>query len=383
MKFSGEWLENPATQALCRALDAEGAQALFVGGCVRNALLGAAVADIDLATDAIPARVIEIAEKAGFRAIPTGIDHGTVTVIVKGVAHEITTFRRDVETDGRHATVAFSTHIEEDAARRDFTMNALYARADGTVLDPLNGLPDLEARRVRFVGDPQARIIEDYLRILRYFRFHAWYGDPVQGLDPDALAAIAEHAQGLEGISRERIGHEMRKLLAAPDPAPALAAMQACGVLNRVLPGADSRAIAPLVHIEADLPPSWLRRLTALGGLDAADALRLSRQEAKALKSRQEAMSLGLSEAAWRLGADAARDGVLALSALMTTPPPDGWQAKIQGAAAAQFPIKAEDLPPNLIGPAIGAALKQLTRQWIASDFRASKAELLAGLATN
>ncbi|MDP1577484.1 MAG: CCA tRNA nucleotidyltransferase, partial [Cypionkella sp.] len=168
MKISDDWIGHPGTQALCKVLAQAGCQALFVGGCVRNSLLGVPVADIDIATNARPEIVSNLAETAGFRVVPTGIEHGTVTVIAQGLAHEVTTFRRDVETDGRRAVVAFSSDVVEDAARRDFTMNALYARADGSVLDPLGGLPDLIARRVRFVGEPQARIREDYLRILRF-----------------------------------------------------------------------------------------------------------------------------------------------------------------------------------------------------------------------
>ncbi len=173
MKVGGTWLDHPGTQALCAALEAAGHRALFVGGCVRNAILGEPVGDVDLTTDATPEAVTRIAEAAGFRTVPTGLDHGTVTVIAGGLAHEVTTFRRDVETDGRRAVVAFSARIDEDAARRDLTMNALYADRMGTVIDPLGGLADTLARRVRFVGDPETRIREDYLRILRFFRFHA------------------------------------------------------------------------------------------------------------------------------------------------------------------------------------------------------------------
>ncbi|NJM82736.1 MAG: CCA tRNA nucleotidyltransferase, partial [Tabrizicola sp.] len=255
MRIEADWISHPGTQALCAALEEAGFRALFVGGCVRNAIIGAMVSDIDLATDARPEEVTRIAEAAGFKVIPTGIDHGTVTIIARSVPHEVTTFRQDVETDGRRATVAFATDIAEDAGRRDFTMNALYADRQGLVIDPLSGLPDLLARRVRFVGDPERRIREDYLRILRFFRFHAQYGDPEAGLDADGLAASASLADGIGGLSRERIGHEMRKLLAAPDPAPALAAMERSGILARILPGADGRAIAPLVDLEAGEPP--------------------------------------------------------------------------------------------------------------------------------
>ncbi len=245
MKIAGDWLDHPGTQALCTALESTGYKALLVGGCVRNALLGVPVADIDIATDASPETVSTIAEAAGFKPVPTGIDHGTVTIVAEGRPHEVTTFRRDVETDGRRAVVAFSDRIEEDAERRDFTMNALYADRQGEVIDPLDGLPDLLARRIRFVGDAETRIREDYLRILRFFRFHAAYGDPEGGLDPEGLAACAALSAGLGTISRERITAELKKLLSARDPAPTVAAMAQSGVLLHVLPGADPRALAP------------------------------------------------------------------------------------------------------------------------------------------
>ena len=210
MKVVGAWLSAAPTQAVCAALADAGFAVLFVGGCVRNALLGLAVGDIDLATDATPETITMLAENAGFRVVPTGIDHGTVTVLAEGLAHEVTTFRSDIATDGRHATVVFSASVAEDAARRDFTMNALYATPQGDVIDPLGGLPDLLARVVRFVGDPAERIREDYLRILRFFRFYAVYGDSAQGLDADSLAACAAHADGIDTLSRERVGAEMR-----------------------------------------------------------------------------------------------------------------------------------------------------------------------------
>ncbi|WP_028030069.1 CCA tRNA nucleotidyltransferase [Gemmobacter nectariphilus] len=376
MKIAGDWLTRSGTRALCTALEAAGHQALFVGGCVRNALLGAPVADLDIATDATPDQVSHIAAAARLKVVPTGIDHGTVTVIAGQIPHEVTTFRRDVETFGRHATVAFSDRIEEDAARRDFTMNALYARIDGTVIDPLDGLPDLLARRVRFVGDATARINEDYLRILRFFRFHAWYGDPANGPDPEALAAIAGGLDGLAHVSRERIGHEMRKLLAAPDPAPSLAAMQATGVLARILPGADARVLAPLVHLEDGRPPRWQRRLAALGG--PAPDLRLSRAESAALDHIRRAMTLPLPEAAWRLGADAATDAALITAATLGQPLPADTEATIAAAAAARFPVTAADLLPSIQGAALGATLKRLESRWIASGFALDRAALLA-----
>jgi poly(A) polymerase len=373
------WLRDPATQALLRTLTDAGHQALFVGGCVRNALLGVPVADVDIATDARPEAVTRLAEAAGLRVVPTGVDHGTVTVLTGTAAHEVTTFRRDVETTGRHATVAFSGDVATDAARRDFTMNALYARADGTVVDPLGGLADLAARRVRFVGDAGARIAEDYLRILRFFRFHAWYGNPAGGIDPDGLAACAALAEGLDTLSRERVGSEVTRLLAAPDPAPAVAAMQAAGVLGRVLPGAEGRALVPLVALEGALPPRWLRRLAALGPEAAADRLRLSRRDARALADLDAAIETGAgaAELGYRFGAEAARDAILVRAALGATPPPAGWQDAVARGAAARFPVQAADLMPALAGAALGERLRALETRWIASDFTLTRADLL------
>lgn len=382
--LEADWLTEPATQAVCRALTAGGAQALFVGGCVRNTLLDVGVSDIDISTDAPPERVMDLARAAGIKAVPTGIDHGTVTLVEGGIPHEVTTFRRDVATDGRRAVVAFSTRVEEDAARRDFTMNAIYARPDGTVLDPLGGLPDLHARKVRFIGTATNRIREDYLRSLRYFRFHAWYGDDAAGFDPDALEAIAANLDGLASLSRERVGHEMLKLLAAPDPAPSVAAMRSTGALGQFLPGADDRALAPLVHLEgeAGVAPAPLRRLAALGGVDVADALRLSRAQARALNQMTEAAGEVADPAAlgYRLGASAALDAILLRHALLGAEWPSSASEAIARGAAATFPVRPADLMPGLAGPELGRALKRLEDDWIASEFTLDRAALMARL---
>jgi poly(A) polymerase len=375
--ITGDWLTHPGTQALMQAMETAGHRALFVGGCVRNALLHEPVSDVDISTDAAPETVSAIAEKAGFKPVPTGIDHGTVTVVAEGKPHEVTTFRRDVETDGRRAVVAFSDKIEEDAQRRDFTMSALYADRQGTVIDPLNGLPDLQSRRVRFVGDPETRIREDYLRILRFFRFHAAYGDPAEGLDPEGLAACAALAEGLDGISKERITAEFRKLLIARDPAPAVAAMSHAGVLARVLPGADPRALAPLVHLDAGENPRWLRRLAVLGG--EADQLRLSKAEARDLTTLRSAIGSPDTPAAlgWRLGETLAADAILARAATFGTHPPSDWRVELHRGAAARFPVTAADLMPALQGEALGARLKTLQAQWLASNLTLSRQDLL------
>jgi poly(A) polymerase len=379
MKVTGDWLMAAGTQAVCAALGRAGHQALFVGGAVRNALLGLPVADVDIATDAGPGRVTAIAEAAGFRVIPTGIDHGTVTVIADGRLHEVTTFRRDVATDGRHAVVAFTDDLAADAARRDLTMNALYAAPDGTVIDPLGAVPDLLAGRVRFVGDAARRIAEDHLRILRFFRFHAWYGDPAQGLDAEGLAACAAGAAGTEALSRERVGAEIRKLLAAADPAPAVAAMAQSGVLARVLPGAEARMLPVLIHLEGDEPIRWQRRLAALGGPDATDALRLSRTEAMEIGHIRAALSTTdrIAALAYRHGEAVARDVALLRAAALEQPPVPHWQADAARGAVAICPVGAADLMPGLQGAALGARLKAIEARWLASDLVATREELL------
>ncbi len=378
MKVAGPWVHDADAQAVCAALTGAGYRALFVGGCVRNALLGVAVSDYDIATDALPETVTNIAENAGLRVVPTGIEHGTVTVIAGGKPHEVTTFRRDVETDGRRAVVAYSRDIAEDAARRDITMNALYATPEGEVIDPLGGLPDLQARRVRFVGDAGQRIAEDYLRILRFFRFHAWYGDPSGGIDAEGLAACAALSAGIETLSRERVGAEMKKLLSAPDPAPSVASMARAGVLGAVLAGAEDRALAPLVHLEGGREARWQARLGALGLHDWSEGLRLSRAEAREMAGLREAVAEGWppAVAGWKLGAALGGDAVLVRAALAELPMPEGWEAEVARGAAAVFPVRAADLPA-LSGPALGAKLKELEARWLQADLRPSRAELL------
>ncbi|MGV6810895.1 MAG: CCA tRNA nucleotidyltransferase [Brevirhabdus sp.] len=383
MKLDADYLTDPDTVAVITMLEQAGHQAFFVGGCVRNPLLGAPVSDIDIATDARPVRVMALATGAGLANVGTGIDHGTITVLSGGEPYEVTTFRHDIETYGRRARVIFAETMEEDARRRDFTMNALYAKRDGTVLDPVGGLEDLAARRFRFIDDPSQRIREDYLRILRFFRFHAWYGDPAAGLDPDGYAACAELAEGIDSLSRERVGAEMTKLLGAPDPAPSLAAMAQAGVLARALPGADADKMALLVHLEAGsgVAASSSRRLALLGGEDVQNKLRLSREVTRTvalLREGVEAMT-DPAEMAWRYGPDAARDVALIRAALFETELPADLEARIATGIGAVLPVSAADLMPGFEGAALGEELKRLESLWIASDFSMTREALLAG----
>ncbi len=381
MKISADWLNTPASVAVMQMLERAQKQAYFVGGCVRNALLDQPVNDLDIATNALPQEVLKIARDAGFKAIPTGIEHGTITVIHSNTAFEITTYRRDVETDGRRAVVAFADTITEDAQRRDFTMNALYADARGQVFDPLGGLPDLLAQRVRFIGDATQRIAEDHLRILRFFRFYAWYGDPKNGLDAEGLAACASGAPGVAALSKERIGAEMRKLLSARDPAPATAAMAQSGVLLHVLPGADTRALPVLVHLEQqhNFPVHWLRRLLVLGGEDVQKNLRLSNSEAKTLDASRRIMEAGIppAKAGYLFGQEPAQNAALAMAALLSNDISLQDIAEIKRGARAEFPVSARDLIPEFTGKKLGDRLKELQKEWFNSGLTVGKDKLL------
>ena len=374
---TGSWITDPGTDRVMSMLENAGFQAWFVGGCVRDALAGKQVGDIDLTTDAPPKRVMELATAAGLKAIPTGVEHGTVTVIADR-PYEITTFRRDIETDGRRAVVAFSDNLEEDAMRRDLTINAIYADRTGLVRDPVGGVADLRSKHIRFIGDAESRIREDYLRSLRYFRFYARFGDPSQGPDEAALAAIASNLAGLDTVSKERVGSEVVKLLAIPDVAPALATMAVSGVLAQIIPGADVRSIGPLIHLEAGLPPNPFRRLAALTHDDPTQSLRLSRSDSgtwkKIAKSSRNMMPPG--EAGYRFGAQIGRDIVLVSAALMAQEVSDRSLDAVAIGSESRFPLKAVDLAP-LEGPALGRKLRELESQWIASGFVATKQDLL------
>jgi poly(A) polymerase len=377
MRLTAEWLTHPASQAVCKALTDGGFQAYFVGGCVRNALLGQPVSDLDISTDARPEQTLNKVKQAGLKAIPTGIDHGTITVVADGIPFEITTFRRDVDTDGRHAVVDFADTMDEDARRRDFTMNALYAAPNGEVFDPVDGLPDLRAGHLRFIGNADQRIREDYLRILRFFRFSAWYGDPALGIDADGLAACAENLDGLAQLSAERVGSEVRKLLSAADPAPAMAAMAASGVLYAVLPGAHAQSLAILVHLEGDRSPDPIRRLAVIGGEDVPERLRLSNTDKRRLEAIQAGISMDLGELGYR-HKDTAEDSYLVRQASMGQAIDPDELAIVHHASEQSFPVKAADLMPAFTGAALGERLRKLEADWIASGFTLSRDALIS-----
>ena len=370
------WLEAPATRAVVAALGAGNVR--VVGGAVRDALLGLAVQDVDLATVLPPDEIVTRLHAAGLKAIPTGIAHGTVTAVTKGQGLEVTTLRRDIATDGRHATVAFTDDWQADAARRDFTINALYADPDSReISDYFGGLDDLAARRVRFIGDPATRIAEDHLRILRFFRFHARFG--LGGPDPAGLAACAARANDLMALSRERIHDELAKLLSVADPVPAVGAMLAHGILAPVLPEVTTIGRLPaVVAADGGAQGAWLPRLAALLPADAAVLddvavrLRLSNAERKRLVSMATRPWPDAAAEAYWDGPQAARDRRL-LAGLPAAPPVDWVKPRL--------PVSGRDLigrgvPP---GPEVSRRLGQLERDWVAAGCPADIAGLLDG----
>ena len=377
-----DWLTTPATRAVLDALQAVGGPdcVRFVGGCIRNALMDQTVDDLDLATRLLPEIAMQALQAAGLKVVPTGIAHGTVTAVSKGRPYEITTLRRDVSTDGRNATVAFTDDWAEDAARRDFRLNALYADAQGRVFDPTGaGVEDAREGRIVFVGDPETRIREDYLRILRFFRFFAWYG---RG-EPDVagLKACADLSEGMVRLSAERVSKELLKLLAAPDPRPAVRAMAQAGVLACILPEAEDMAAFEVMIGLTDDPAL---RLSALLSSDltrveaAARRLRLP----NAMRDRLLATAGGEIDPAtdaraaraliYRLGKPTFNDRVLRAEARSNRP----------GAGAALLDLADRWPVPRLpvggrqvaaaglaAGPLTGQVLAAFENGWIADDF--------------
>ena len=373
-----EWCHRPGLDGLLDALGAAQGQARFVGGAVRDGLLGLAVNDLDIATTLDPHDVVDRLKAAGIKAVPTGIDHGTITAVLSGWPVEITTLRRDVSTDGRRATIAYTDDWREDAARRDFTINALYADPlTRQITDFFGGVADLEARRLRFIGDADARIAEDHLRILRYFRFLARYGGDV--VDDAAYAACRSAANSLMALSRERIADELIKLLAVAAPVRALRLMVDGGILRAVLPEVDMAGIDRVEMLMAreaasGTPPSALRRLAALLPPDPATVeqigarLKLSNKARKRLVLAVEPGSADEAPRAlaYRVGAESAIDRLLLdvdrpLSALTSL---DGWTPPtlpISGGA-----LIARGLPP---GPDVAKALQEVQKIWVEENF--------------
>jgi poly(A) polymerase len=388
-RIGAPWLQERPLAQLLGLLNRDHQEARVVGGAVRNALLGIPHGDVDIATTALPAEVMRRAAAAGFKPVPTGVAHGTVTVVIEGRPFEVTTLREDVETFGRHATVRFGRDWTRDAQRRDFTINGLSLSADGIVHDYVGGLADLKARRVRFIGDAATRIAEDYLRILRFFRFHAFYGEGHP--DAEGLHAAIVARAGLAQLSRERVRMELLKLLLAPRAVPALAVMAESGLIGPVLGGVPHLAsCANMVKVEAACGfwPDSTRRLAALGAWIAEDAERLWQR--LRLTNAEHARLTTMVTDWWRVSpamGDAAR-------ALLYRIGPQGFTERVllawsrSDAAASdqawrdlallpqrwtvpEFPLRAADFMARGVekGPALGAALARAEEAWIAAGF--------------
>jgi poly(A) polymerase len=398
-RLEASWLnERPLTDLLA-ALDGRGEEARVVGGAIRNSLLGEPRGDVDIATTAVPDEVIARVERAGFKSVPTGIGHGTVTVVADGHPFEVTTLRQDIETFGRHAKVVFGRDWRRDAERRDFTINALSATHDGTIFDYTEGLADIAARRVRFIGAPQTRIAEDYLRILRFFRFHAAYGEGVP--DAEALAACIAGRAGLEQLSRERIRMELMRLLVAKRAGPTLTLMSESGLLDQVLAGVPLLAsMNKMIEIERrlDFTADPVRRLGALAVSVVEDAdrlrerLRLANMEHRRLacmaqhwrhvspdRGEERARALlyrwgpecytDAALLAWARSAD----GPEAFSWHMLPTLPTRWQPPA-------FPLKSAEFTSRGVakGPRLGAAIAAAEEAWVRAGFPLDDAALSA-----
>ncbi|WP_395515886.1 CCA tRNA nucleotidyltransferase [Pseudorhizobium flavum] len=404
------WFRDPALRRIMDVLNAEGGEARVVGGAVRNALMGMPVGDIDVATTLRPEEVVERAKTAGIKAVPTGIDHGTVTLVLDGQGFEVTTLRRDVETDGRRAQVAYGTDWTVDAERRDLTINALYADATGEVIDLVGGLADIEARNVRFIGNAAARIAEDYLRVLRFFRFFAYYGDGRP--DADGLRASARAKDKLGTLSAERIWSETKKLLAAPDPSRALLWMRQTGVLTEILPETEKwgiDAVHGLVATEQAMrwEPDPVLRLAAIVPDDPermeamAKRLRMSNAEAARLQAwsttpvlPDEVTDVGFDRLLYRYGREGVRMRLrLALAssrasgrgdpmAMRKTARLSALSARCDAYERPSFPLSGSDVLAAGVpaGKRVGEVLAALETLWLERNFTLGRAELTARL---
>ena len=371
---AARWRARPGMGRLLDALGAGDGLTRYVGGAVRDGLLDLPVSDVDLATRLRPDQVVERLQRAGIKAVPTGIDHGTITAVSSGQPVEVTTLRRDVSTDGRRATVEFSDDWREDAARRDFTINALFADAvTGELFDYFGGLDDLRARKVRFIGEPLERIAEDHLRILRFFRFHARFGTGAP--DSAALDACTARANDLMALSRERIADELLKLLALDDPSPTMAVMVERAILKPVLP--EVEPVAPdklrrLVEAEsaAGIAPDALRRLAALLPADPATAeriaarLKLANKARKRLACAVQPAGADPKASAYRAGPDCAMDRLLLAGRAAEASQLTDWPVP-------RLPIGGGVLISMGIaeGPLVARTLRQIEDRWIAAGF--------------
>ena len=401
VRIDAPWLAAPSLQKVLSILNRSEGEAMVVGGAVRNQLLGLSVDEVDLATNLVPEEVTQRLADEGIQVVQTGAEHGTVTAVIEGQPYEITTLRADVETDGRHAVVRFGADWHEDALRRDFTMNALYCDFEGNIYDPVSGFDDLRDRTIRFIGDPRTRIDEDALRILRFFRFLAWFGTGRP--DADGLKACAAKRDLLDNLSRERKWQETKRLLAAPDPVRSILWMRTAGILTVLLPEGEKWGIDAMPHLiglekELEIEPDPMRRLMAILPPDPDRIVALAKRMAISSNERDRLTGWALcpdvnsamtdhelQALVYRGARQALEDRcLLALASQNADENADGSRLKamlklIQTWQSPQFPIKGADLIAHGYeeGPKLGAQLKSLENYWIEKRFKPSRDELL------
>ena len=377
-----KWLRNPSAQKLSKLYKNFGYQVLFVGGCVRNTILKMPVTDIDLATDAQPEEIIKIAKENNIRFVPTGLAHGTITLIIDNKNYQITTFRTDFDHDGRYAKVEFTESLLLDASRRDLTINALYCNHVGEVIDPLNGLDDIKKQKIKFIGNPNERIKEDNLRILRFFRFQAIYGNKNLEIDSIALEACHNHKSKLAALSKERITSELRKILSAPNPLKVIIKMNETGVLNELFQKVSIDSLAAYLKTEEKfkININWLGRLLSLQVTQEEESLKLTRCEFKFLKQTKSAIEnqIHVLEFSYYNGVENGKIYSILQNFRHNIILSKNLLNQINSLATKKFPITAKDLMPEIRGKKLGEALRSLEDRWIKSNFTLSKKELLA-----
>ena len=381
MQINSEWIKNKSLQNILKILKKADHNAYLVGGCIRNSILNFPVNDIDISTDAKPQETLDLFNIGSFKATPTGFSHGTVTVVSGGIPYQITTMRSDQNTDGRHADVSFSDNITEDAERRDFTINALYADPNGKIIDPIGGLKDFRPLKIKFIGNANNRIQEDYLRILRFFRFHAQFSEFVIDFEQDALDAIKNNQNSLKLLSKERVWNEFQKILLSKNPSRALLEMSKIGILEKVSIDGGIKNIKNLISIEEKMgiEPEAIRRLVAITRNTEKTSLNLSRKEARKFSLLKSLLGkkFDLAELVYQFNKEIAQSVLAIYTFNQGEKLKLSDVAKIEKACLYPCPISGAHLSKYMSGEDVGIKLKEAQRVWIKSNFKSDAAKIL------
>ena len=385
-EFDKAWKSDSALKALVHSLESAGGVAYLVGGCVRNTILGKPFTDIDIATDLLPEQVVSISKKEGYKVIQTGISYGTVTIVNAGRKFEVTTFRSDIKTYGRKASVKFTSEMKLDAMRRDFTMNSIYMTVSGEIIDPLGSLDDLLEKKIKFIGNPSERIEEDNLRILRFFRFLAEFNKGRSDIDQDTMEALYKYKKEVKSLSRERIWMELKRILSVPEPQHIFSIMIEEGILDEVLPPIEVEGLSKVITAEKkySVSPSHLVRLFSLNksiGKKWAHHVSLTSNEAKMLEFIKESLAHynDLKTVAYKFGRGVAEGWLLNFHDGSFDVIPSKMSEIINTGCNAFFPISGVDLLEEMEeGPELGRQMERLEKLWIKSGFKMSKEELLS-----